>query len=77
MQALVLAQQQKFTLLPAECPEVSVGPDLEFSRVPVGFLRQQFPQMKGSVLLRGSLLKLWGDTSPSRVPAGYQVSAGP
>lgn len=30
MQALVLAQQQKFTHLPAECPEVSVCPDLEF-----------------------------------------------
>lgn len=40
-------------------------------------LRQQFPQIKRSVLLSGSLMKLWGDTNPSSVPVDYQMSAGP
>lgn len=35
IQGLVLAQQQKFTLLPTECPEVSVSPDPDFITVPL------------------------------------------
>lgn len=77
IQGLVLAQQQKFTLLPTECPEVSVSPDPDYHGSSGRCLHQQFPQIKRSVLLSGSLMKLWGDTNPSSVPVDYHMSAGP
>lgn len=76
-QGLVLAQHQKFTLLPTECPEVSVVPDLEFITVALeGASISSSPKL--SVLCySGSLMKPWGDMNPSRVLVDYQISAGP
>lgn len=78
-EGLVLAQQQKFTLLPPFwVPWGFCGPWPWVYHGSSGrCLHQQFPQIKSSVLLSGSLMKLWGDMNPSRVLADYQMSAGP